>query len=207
MNNCFYVIVPTCGLPSAAGIIAHVNNHRGINMRHRGGFLSPGEAKRRKNVSLINQRRWKRKSQCLPTIAEEKEGLFEEHSFCAKANVSVHQPNLNHVVAEEVIGCDSDEEECDPQSDSWKEGRRIVELKCLVDGLSACCHCMMPLSLTTDTIIRETKLGLGGFLHVQCSNPACQFINKIALGKRHKSGSDAHAKTWDVNCKAASGKL
>ena len=42
---------------------------------------------------------------------------------------------------------------------SWQEGRRVVELDLLADGLKSCQRCSQPLRL--DDIIGERRFGLG----------------------------------------------
>ena len=58
--------------------------------------------------------------------------------------------------------------------------------------------------------------GLGGWIYVMCDNPVCKAVNKISIGKQHKSVSKVDNlfnltrpgyAIFDVNTKAASGML
>ena len=64
----------------------------------------------------------------------------------------------------------------------WNEGRRIIYLGVLADGLEKCSdkECIMPLSLKN--IERETKLGLSSILWVRC---VCGELNSVATSKTH----------------------
>lgn len=81
--------------------------------------------------------------------------------------------------------------------EDWKAGRRIVELKVIVDGLKECRYCKKSLKLRD--IVGESKHGLGGNLKILCK--ICRKVNLVAMGKKHKSN-----KIWDVNSKAALGR-
>ncbi|XP_062601776.1 uncharacterized protein LOC134263439 [Saccostrea cucullata] len=73
--------------------------------------------------------------------------------------------------------------------DSWKEGRRIIELHvdCLLSGLLYCKNCLLgPVPLTYDTVVGELKKGLGGYLYVLCSNVDCRHVNKVPYGKTYR---------------------
>ncbi|XP_061195042.1 uncharacterized protein LOC133203237 [Saccostrea echinata] len=81
---------------------------------------------------------------------------------------------------------------------SWREGRRVVELGVLADGLSGCKQCGLPLQLSHTQGIRDC--GLGSFLQVRCRNLWCGHVNVIPTGKRH-------ARIWDANTKLATGMI
>ena len=86
-----------------------------------------------------------------------------------------------------------------PNSDSWREGRRIVNLGVVVDGLKdGCGRCHQLLQLTD--CVGESMFGLGGFLRICCSH--CTFLNNIPIDTRHGPFKN----TWDVNTKIASGR-
>ena len=91
----------------------------------------------------------------------------------------------------------------DTADDSWKIGRRIVELGVLAAELSACKKCSCPLSLANTS--NEIRYGLGSILHVRCTNQACNYMNNVFAGRRH-SAKNGRKKIWDVNTKAAEGK-
>ncbi|XP_065925337.1 uncharacterized protein [Magallana gigas] len=79
---------------------------------------------------------------------------------------------------------------------SWREGRRVVELGVLADGLAGCKECGLPLQLSHTQGIRDC--GLGSFLQVRCRNLWCGHVNVIPTGKRH-------GRIWDANTKLATG--
>nr|XP_034331420.1 uncharacterized protein LOC117680512 isoform X2 [Crassostrea gigas] len=81
---------------------------------------------------------------------------------------------------------------------SWREGRRVVELGVLADGLSGCEKCGIPLHFSHS--IGVLTCGLCSFLKVQCKNTICQYLNTIPTGKRH-------GKIWDANTKLATGMM
>jgi hypothetical protein len=83
-------------------------------------------------------------------------------------------------------------------SDSWRDGRRVVDLAVLADGLNACQLCSQPLQLSN--CVGEHRKGLGGYVLVQCGYTECRHVNSVALGETH---GNFHA--WDVNTKLASG--
>ena len=87
---------------------------------------------------------------------------------------------------------------------SWREGRRIVELGCLVDQLKdGCLECKKKLNLVNTT--EETIQGLGSILYVQCEE--CSQVNTIKTGKTHRSPEKKSIgrPIWDINTKAATG--
>lgn len=85
---------------------------------------------------------------------------------------------------------------------AWNQGRRIVELRVLADGL-VCEDCTHTLSLANT--IEETKLGLGSLLYILCD---CGVINSVPTGKTHRrEGSTRGVPIFDVNSKVATGKF
>ena len=81
----------------------------------------------------------------------------------------------------------------------WDEGRRIIELKVLAEGLAGCKNCSTPLQLHLTE--KETKKGFGSILHIRCAT--CKNVNQVPTGKRREEGRRI---VWDVNTKAASGR-
>ena len=85
----------------------------------------------------------------------------------------------------------------------WNDGRRVVELGVLAEGLQACSDCKQPLQLTG--VVNEKRYGLGSILNVLC---CCGQINTITTGKTHRSaGSRRGVPIYDINTKLAIGKL
>ena len=89
------------------------------------------------------------------------------------------------------------------KEDSWKTGRRIVELGLLSENLK--CSCGNNLHLKD--IKSETRYGLGSILHIKCLS--CENVVKVSTGKRHKSKEgdteNGAARCFDVNTKLAAG--
>ena len=81
------------------------------------------------------------------------------------------------------------------RSESWKVGRRVVELEVLAKGMY-CCSCKCPLHLTNT--VGQRLYGLGGILMIECE--LCQTVTDVHLGKRGPSGS------YDINTKASMGR-
>jgi len=86
--------------------------------------------------------------------------------------------------------------------ETWKVGRRIVELHTLADQLD-CAYCSSQLSLRN--IVRETHHGFGSILYIRCDNCEGDATTKVYTGKRHVP-SNAKKSVFDVNSKAALGK-
>ena len=85
---------------------------------------------------------------------------------------------------------------------SWDEGRRVLELGFLAEGLRACKDCSNPLELANT--LSEKRYGLGSVLHISCS---CGQLNTISTGKSHRSASARRGlPIYDVNTKLATGK-
>lgn len=154
-----------------------------------GRFCADSDLGRRKNNA--------KRLQCGEQPVQQVRG---EHSYFQSDSVVPAHP-CDHVVAEEIVADSSDSDfECEIScrpNDGWREGRRLVELGTVVDALrKGCQQCGLLLNIV-DTV-RETRHGLGGWLQILCSNPACNFVNNVPLGKRH-------GKVWDVNSKFALG--
>ncbi|CAC5408794.1 unnamed protein product [Mytilus coruscus] len=78
----------------------------------------------------------------------------------------------------------------------WREGRKVVELGILADGLRACAKCGLPLQLGHTTSI---QCGLSAILKIPCSNTVCRHVNNIPTGKRRE-------RIWDANVKLATAR-
>lgn len=150
--------------------------------RKRGYFRSEKQLKRRENVSAAQVRRWAQNN------------LAEEHCYSSTSSSSAPQPtvpldfpDLSFVGKDVWVG----------DNDDWRDGRRIVELSVLADGLSGCKMCNNPLSLSHTT--RVLNYGLGALLKIPCKNTACQHTNTVPTGKRHQQ-------VFDMNTKLATGK-
>ncbi|XP_062600095.1 uncharacterized protein LOC134261710 [Saccostrea cucullata] len=91
------------------------------------------------------------------------------------------------------------------KNDSWAEGRRIVELSVLAQGLKECVFCKDNLRL--DACVDETKYGLASILYVKCVK--CNNLNSVPTGKRHTTNVDGKGppRCFDVNTKLAAAML
>ena len=73
----------------------------------------------------------------------------------------------------------------------WSDGRRIVDLKVLAEGLRKCANCESKLCLSD--IISESRCGYGSHLIIKC---ICGTDNKVSTGTMHHSvnnkGSHSH---------------
>ena len=84
---------------------------------------------------------------------------------------------------------------------SWDDGRRVVEMGMLAEGLESCCSCQQPIQLKN--VVDEKRYGLASLLYIQCS---CGQINTVRTGKSHRC-TDACLRVpfYDVNTKLAIG--
>ena len=87
-------------------------------------------------------------------------------------------------------------------NNSWREGRRVIELGVLLDNLKTCQECGLgPVPLTVYNVLGEQKKGLSGFLYVRCQNVDCEYVNRVAYAKTHRN------KRRGMPCFAANTKL
>ena len=151
--------------------------------RFRHGFLS---CKQKQKIASI------RKGQ---NIRQTARTVLLDHAYTTSyPSSSYKQPDLSNFINEEVV----DENNVNITSDdSWRNGRRVVELGVLADHLAACKQCGLPLSL--QNCLNITTCGLAAVLKVLCVNQSCKNINAIPTGKQHN-------RIWDVNTKLATGK-
>lgn len=108
--------------------------------------------------------------------------------------------HLTNCVDLTSVGAEEEVPAVEPPSyfdDTWKKGRRIVELDVLAKAMF-CCQCRLPLHLS-DTV-GERKGGLGSHLFIQCSSSGCGAVTDVPTGKTGPTGS------FDVTDKVAIGK-
>ena len=122
-----------------------------------------------------------------------KTGRFTKHNkkICLAINPS----------ESEEIETNRDEENT---AESWRHGRRIVELGLLADELEkGCTECKEPLKLSNTE--SETRLGLGSTLYISCKK--CGQLCSIRTGKTHRDPGKKKVGSpiWDINTKAATG--
>lgn len=90
----------------------------------------------------------------------------------------------------------------------WRNGRRVVEWMSVIEGLESCQQCKCgPLYLTKHSVKGEMKLGLGGYLYIQCN--FCLALNRIPYGKTHraKREGDKGMPSFCINTKVGAGML
>lgn len=90
----------------------------------------------------------------------------------------------------------------------WRNGRRVVESMSVIEGLESCRQCKCgPLYLTNHSVKGEMKLGLGGYLYIQCN--FCLALNRIPYGKTHrtKREGDKGMQSFCINTKVGAGML
>ncbi|VDI29420.1 Hypothetical predicted protein [Mytilus galloprovincialis] len=152
--------------------------------RFRHGFLS---CKQKQKIASI------RKGQ---NIRQTARTVLLDHAYTTSyPSSSYKQPDLSNFINEEVV----DENNVNITSDdSWRNGRRVVELGVLADHLAACKQCGLPLSL--QNCLNITTCGLAAVLKVLCVNQSCKNINAIPTGKQHN-------RIWDVNTKLATASI
>lgn len=92
------------------------------------------------------------------------------------------------------------------EKNSWREGRRIIEMGTLADNLKKGCG-MCGNILQFSNILGERRFGLGQVLQIQCTNSTCLFINDVPTGSKHKLKPGMKQSAWDVNTKLAAGML
>ena len=109
-----------------------------------------------------------------------------DHDYALRSDSD--QQQTDECFDEEVV-IDTSADESMEISDSWRSGRRVVDLGVLADGLSKCTFCSYPLHLS-DTV-GETIRGLGGYLHVVCKNSVCQEKNLVPYGKQHECNKES----------------
>ena len=138
-------------------------------------FKSEKQKRKSKAVSLGQKRRWLNNN------------IENDHSYLSTPDISI-------VTQEEIV--DFNGNNISPDIAAWRDGRRIVELGVLADGLSGCQKCGLPLSLQNCVSINTH--GLAATLKIMCVNTVCQYTNCIPTGKKH-------GQVWDVNTKLAAG--
>ena len=143
----------------------------------KGKFVSSTEHTRRNVVRNALRKRW---WDCRQS----------DHTYSSNPNTETEiifaAPDLSLIEKEEVVG------ENGASLTEWRQGRRIVELGFLADGLSGCKMCSTPLHLTDTVSIYDG--GLGSVLSVACRNTSCQFLNKVSTGKNKENKFDANGK-------------
>jgi hypothetical protein len=124
------------------------------NERKNAGFKSKKQQERHRNVAEAMQNHWR--------VNSDNIFVSHDHSYfnIYQSTPAATRPNLADVILEEVI----DDSDGHVRSNvNWGEGRRVVELDVLSNGLKACTECGNPLHLHHSTGI--TTYGLGAILN------------------------------------------
>ena len=149
----------------------------GMHARHKGRFIKRAEKLRREKCADIVRDLW------------ENDRVDEVH----KEN----NADIDNAISKGVTSCDSND------AIQWNEGRRVVELGVLANGLRACQEFGEELSLSGTEC--ETREGLASILYVRCK---CGMINSVYTSKLHRTEGRTRGKpVYDVNTKAAMGEL
>ena len=90
------------------------------------------------------------------------------------------------------------------QTKDWRRGRRVVEWASLLEGLQLCTNCRLgPLLFTQQHVIGEMKMGLGGYLYIQCGH--CGSTNRVAYGNTYIDHKRRGQRNFTVNTKLGAG--
>ena len=166
--------------------------------RTNGRFIKKSVFQRNKKAKQIKQSKG------------ESDKLSAEHSYSQSQgssadNDSFIAPDLSNVQHEEVCFASGDEDFLDENvytGGQWKEGRVVVDLDVLLNSLD-CQKCSLPLDPKACLGLHPN--GVTGYIYIKCFNVACNNINRIPLGKTHRSAKTGPA-IFDVNSKLPSGK-
>ena len=93
--------------------------------------------------------------------------------------------------------------EIEEEGIKWNDGRRIVDLGVLAEGLGVCSKSGCDSLLDLKNITNETRIGLCSILWVACEE--CNQINRVPTGKSHLS--EKQRPIYDVNSKTAEAML
>ena len=140
-------------------------------------------------------------------------GSTTDHTYAAvissKDNLSHINSDKNqntdvNIALEECVIEDSDFilEQNDYVGVDWKDVRVVVDLGAFFSALR-CRDCSLPLNLSRCNGFHA--VGVSGYVYISCSNPACELINRISLGKGHKLSSKGQP-ILDVNSKLPLGE-
>ena len=144
------------------------------NQRKKGKFCCKSTAEKYKHVKEANKRR--------NVNIENERNITHDHSYDTvlssnTENICDQRVNLY----EEEIGV----QKLPASVVSVDTYRLVVELQIIINQLkSGCKNCRLPLNLCS--VQGVLPRGLGGWLYISCDNPACELINKIAVGKQHQ---------------------
>ena len=123
-------------------------------------------------------------------------------------NNDISQEPSNHAFPYDSTNNSTDSTDSDGNSGTdkniyWYDGRRIVELKVLAQGLSKCSGEDCDLRLDLRNILKETRSGYGSFLWIKCE---CGEETKVPTGKEHKINKHGRS-IFDVNTKVVAATL
>ena len=151
-------------------------------------------------AELPRDRRGRYRKNVIKTLKLDKSIIFE-HNYCSGTLC-----NESSCKKSKCVTCNNDVP-AHVNKESWKVGRRLIEMKCLLESLTSCSECGLgPIPLTKFTIVGERKLGLGGYYYVRCQNPECHHVNRAPYGKVHHQKHKKHGMPcFDVNTKLGSG--
>ena len=172
------------------------------------------ETFRRKNGRFIKKSVHTRNIITHPPAKSAAINLGTEHAYAARpviTSASEKQPEVNDIARHETCIAEGECLLLDFGLDisptysgkAWEEGRAVVDLHVLFMSL-ICKQCQLPLDP------RQCKGfhpdGICGYVYIACSNPACNVVSRIPLGKTHRQAVMGPP-IFDVNSKLPLGKL
>lgn len=110
---------------------------------------------------------------------------------CSNSDVPLEEEKVK---ADEYVASEADDDEAKDMGGNFYElqGRHIVDINYLIEGLIRGCHsCKEPLRLSS--CIGDTRYGPGSLLHIDCIK--CHKVTLVPTGTRHGHN------VWDINCK------
>ncbi|XP_069109309.1 uncharacterized protein [Argopecten irradians] len=175
----------------------------------RGKFCRSNNKGSYDELKVMRQKRWIFEHdrppdiiKCIPLDDNVNRVPCSEHNYCSGSDMPIADESQDLISRQVEIP----HEECRniPNEDnSWRTGRRIVELGALAEGLAGCKLCGNPLHLTN--CLGERKFGLAHILLVKCNFPSCRLVNDVPTGRKHRTDRGGNA--WDVNTKLAAGMI
>lgn len=143
------------------------------------------------------------KEDMMDPVDPEDYAVHHDHSYmcmekpCSSNDVQADQKDdeTEYVISED----DDNEDEGNTGGNFYHlQGRHIIDLEILIQGLERGCHyCKKPLQLSS--CIGDTRYGLGSLLHMECEH--CEKVTLIPTGTRHGPN------VWDVNSKLGAAML
>lgn len=177
-----------------------------MTRKHSGQFCKNSKKLWKKNLGNSTKQRWVnyRNSESLGNVIHDHNYEQSENSQSTQSVSNASYEGLD--IQEEVIS-----ESLPRYVVPIDRFRLVVELGIIVKQLKdGCSQCHLQLNLCNAKGVFPR--GLGGWLYIYCENPACMKMNRISIGKQHRTKRQENKKprgyaTFDINTKAASGMI